>query len=83
MKIIVEFKAATINDAAFQTLIGISRAINQSVESRDVLTALLKPTVHNVEQVIDAIIATKDYTGEITVDCDKWSYIAGFTINKK
>lgn len=83
MKIFVEFKAATVDDDAFQTLLGISRAIDQAVQNRSVLQELLRPTVHNVVGVIDAIIATKDYSGEITVDCDKWSYIAGFIINKK
>lgn len=83
MKITVEFKAATVDNDAFQTLIGISRAIAAKSQNREVLRNLLLPTVHNIDSVIDAIIATKDYTGDITVDCDNWSYVAGFTINKK
>ena len=82
MKITVEFKAATIDDVAFQTLVGIQRAIDSSEQDRTVLQGLLSPTVYNIDEVIDAVIATKDYKGEIVVDCDKWSYIAGFTINK-
>ena len=82
MKITVEFKAATIDDVAFQTLVGIQRAIDSSEQDRTVLQGLLSPTVYNTDEVIDAIIATKGYKGEIVVDCDKWSYIAGFTLTK-
>ena len=81
MKINIEFKANTTDADGFNTLVTIGRLLKRQETDADVIRELLKKHVYNVGIVTNAIIASVNEP-VITVDCQEWSYVAGFTLTK-
>ncbi len=79
----VEFKSGITDEEGFQTLVTIGRLLKREETDIDVIRTLLQKEVSNLDTVVEGIrLCGTNHIKSITVDCDEWSYVAGFTLNK-
>lgn len=82
MKFFVEFPAATTEKEAIDILVTVSNLLSRRIDDKDIIRTMLVRRVHNLPQVTESIVTSASLPAgtTITVDCDKWSSVAGFEI---